>query len=314
MSLKQLSLFASKMIYFIWFNTYTNDGICGRFTESNPVREFYKFVYKLIYGIQAPYSLVLLTILYVGRLKLRSPAVVQQDNSGGTEYRAFVCALVVANKYLDDKCFINSAWVEALNTTALDLTQFEFEFLKSINYDLYVSEIQYNEWIQTLEGIINAGDQYICFKISSPEFQYTVHQQISMLRKRTYKIAFGDQFGCGMFVSASKRAKLDDQEVVSREMFSLPESSQRKIRQICKELMVLAKDVQLVVDNMGAYMILRDNITNLIESVSDNTLFPYIMNIMTIPEERYNSMKNMSDSDISGLLFITINPTNSNRQ
>ncbi|CAG8662953.1 9900_t:CDS:1, partial [Diversispora eburnea] len=72
--------------------------------------------------------------------------------------------------------------------------------------------------------------------------------------------------------------------------------------QIRDELMALAGDVQLVVDNTGAYAILGDSATNLMESVSDDTLLPYVMNVMTASEEGYDLTKDMSDSDISGLL------------
>ncbi|CAG8794388.1 4847_t:CDS:2, partial [Dentiscutata erythropus] len=94
----------------------------------------------------------------------------------------------------------------------------------------------------------------------------------------------------------------------------LPESLRRKIRQIRDELMALAGDVQLVVDNTGAYAILGDSVMNLMESVSDDTLLPYVMDVMTASEERYDLTKDMSDSDISGLLSVAINPTNSSGQ
>ncbi|CAG8602521.1 9308_t:CDS:1, partial [Diversispora eburnea] len=78
--------------------------------------------------------------------------------------------------------------------------------------------------------------------------------------------------------------------------------------------MVLARDAQLIVDSTGAYAILGNNIMNLMESVSDDTLLPYVMDVMTTSEEGYDSMKDMSNFDITGLLSIAINPTNSNGQ
>ncbi|RHZ79706.1 hypothetical protein Glove_141g101 [Diversispora epigaea] len=93
-----------------------------------------------------------------------------------------------------------------------------------------------------------------------------------------------------------------------------PENFRRKIRQIREELMVLAGDAQLVVDHTGAYAILGNNVTNLIELASDDTLFPYVMDVMTVLEEEYDLMKDMSDFDIPGLLSIAINFTNSNGQ
>src|SRR6185436_3922396 len=93
-----------------------------------------------------------------------------------------------------------------------------------------------------------------------------------------------------------------------------PEDFRRKIRQIREELMVLAGDAQLVVDHTGAYAILGDSVTNLIEPVSNDTLFSYVMDVMTFPEEGYDLTKDMSDFDISGLLSIAINSTNSNGQ
>ncbi|CAG8606724.1 9846_t:CDS:1 [Diversispora eburnea] len=78
--------------------------------------------------------------------------------------------------------------------------------------------------------------------------------------------------------------------------------------------MVLARDAQLIIDSTGAYVILGNNVMNLMESVSDDMLFPYVMDVMTTSEEGYDSKKDMSDSDITGLLSIAINPTNSNGQ
>ncbi|CAG8791834.1 6657_t:CDS:2, partial [Dentiscutata erythropus] len=104
------------------------------------------------------------------------------------------------------------------------------------------------------------------------------------------------------------------EEVLNNRPVHVPESLRRKIRQIREELMVLARDAQLIIDSTGAYVILGDNVTNLMKSVSDDTLFPYVMDVMTAPEEGYDSTKDMSDSDITGLLSIAINPTNSNGQ
>jgi hypothetical protein len=94
----------------------------------------------------------------------------------------------------------------------------------------------------------------------------------------------------------------------------VPEDLRRKIRQIREELMTLAGDAQLVVDSTGAYAILGNSVTNLMEVASDDTLTPYVMDVVTAPEEGYDLTKDMSDFDISGLLSIAINPTNSNGQ
>src|SRR6185436_2857374 len=50
------------------------------------------------------------------------------------------------------------------------------------------------------------------------------------------------------------------------------------------------------------------------EPASDDTLLPYVMDIMTVPEEGYDLTKDMTDFDIPGLLFIAINSKNSNGQ
>ncbi|RHZ77646.1 hypothetical protein Glove_174g35 [Diversispora epigaea] len=92
-------------------NEYINEGICGQFT-------------------QVPYSLVGVTIMYVGRLKRGSQwhkAVLTEES------------IALWQWYLGNDTFNNESWAKALDMTASELTTL---FLTTINYDLCISEVQ----------------------------------------------------------------------------------------------------------------------------------------------------------------------------
>lgn len=63
-----------------------------------PTIEFERFVDRLLHITQVSHSVVLVSLLYIYRLKNRYHI----EAGAGTEMRAFVAGLILANKYLDE--------------------------------------------------------------------------------------------------------------------------------------------------------------------------------------------------------------------
>ncbi|CAG8780567.1 8698_t:CDS:2, partial [Racocetra fulgida] len=103
----------------------------------------------------------------------------------GSEYRTFTVALMLANKFLDDNTYTNKTWSEVTNIPVCEINTMEMEFLGSLNYQLYVSEKQYFDWVQNLSTYFRIGDNFHDDDNSSP-----------------------DSFVDGMMVSPPKRANV----------------------------------------------------------------------------------------------------------
>ncbi|CAG8491777.1 4451_t:CDS:2 [Diversispora eburnea] len=158
--LERASDFAAHMTCFLWFGDYMMDitsncsssscgslvgnGIHGRFIDYQPTDAFKKFCRDVISATQVSHSVILLSLLYTARMKMNYPTIKGQN---GSEYRTFTCALMLANKFLDDNTYTNKTWSEVTNIPVTEINMMEKEFLSSLDYQLYVSEQQYFEWV-----------------------------------------------------------------------------------------------------------------------------------------------------------------------
>lgn len=210
MSLDQLSEFACHMTWFILFNKFTI-GINGRLVDSKPTKSFCSFTWRLIGAYRAPYSLVLLTLLYIARLRTKFPSLVTQNNTDKSERWIFMTALIIACKYLDDGCIKNTTWAKALKIPIAEINRMEREFLVAIDYGLFVSEVSFAQWKSDLEAIYNSRNCDVLLCVPRPNLQYSLDLQ----RKRKYGDAFNYLYECKMLVSIPKRRKLDDESITA---------------------------------------------------------------------------------------------------
>ncbi|KAI3633641.1 hypothetical protein MIR68_008588 [Amoeboaphelidium protococcarum] len=75
------------------------------------------------------------------------------------EYRLFTIALLLGNKYLDDHSYSNKAWSEVTGIELRKLNVMEMEFLKFVNYEFLVHEVEYVLWVKWLElFLLNMSD------------------------------------------------------------------------------------------------------------------------------------------------------------
>ncbi|CAG8441620.1 5138_t:CDS:2 [Scutellospora calospora] len=164
---ERASDFAAHMTCFLWFGDYIMDSSSitpppggnghRRFPDFKPRDAFKKFCRDVISATQVSRSVILLSLLYIHRMKINNPAIKGQN---GSEYRTFTVALMLANKFLDDNTYTNKTWSEVTNIPVSEINTMEMEFLGSLNYKLYVSEKQYFEWVQSMTTFIQIGDNF----------------------------------------------------------------------------------------------------------------------------------------------------------
>ncbi|CAG8437919.1 2492_t:CDS:1 [Dentiscutata heterogama] len=182
---ERVSDFAAHMTCFLWFGDYIMDSSSiipppggnghRRFPDFKPRDAFKKFCRDVISATQVSRSVIHLSLLYIHRMKINNPAIKGQN---GSEYRTFTVALMLANKFLDDNTYTNKTWSEVTNIPVSEINTMEMEFLGSLNYQLYVSEKQYFDWVQNLSTYFRIGDNNLHDDDnSSPDGTISISQQ-----------------------------------------------------------------------------------------------------------------------------------------
>ncbi|KAL9560035.1 hypothetical protein MBANPS3_000150 [Mucor bainieri] len=109
---------------------------------------FKKFCYQVLTATQLQESAVYLSLKYIAILLQSNPSI---EGAEGSEYRLFIVALMLANKFLDDNTFTNKTWSDVSGMKVHDLNIMEAEFLEALDYNLFVREYDYTVWKHLLE-------------------------------------------------------------------------------------------------------------------------------------------------------------------
>ncbi|KAK9711289.1 hypothetical protein K7432_007942 [Basidiobolus ranarum] len=111
-------------------------------------------------------SAILVALEYIQRLKANCPAKVTGPDA---EYVILVVALMLAHKFQDDNTYSNQSWAIVSKLPLAHINSVEVEFLSSLNFNLFVSEVEYIEWLNCLEQYLN---QYESFTLEDDFSQY----------------------------------------------------------------------------------------------------------------------------------------------
>ncbi|CAG8496943.1 10545_t:CDS:2 [Acaulospora colombiana] len=148
------------------------------------------------------------------KMKINNPTIKGQN---GSEYRTFTVALMLANKFLDDNTYTNKTWSEVTNIPVSEINTMEMEFLSSLNYQLYVSEQQFFDWVRNMVSYVSIGDDHRNNDDSAPDCQMNVSQRSQYSQKQQpiivpiqsistgFKRSAEQAFVDGMMVSPPKR-------------------------------------------------------------------------------------------------------------
>ncbi|OZJ06951.1 hypothetical protein BZG36_00132 [Bifiguratus adelaidae] len=115
--------------------------------SGSPSPAFKKFCLQVLNATQLSESVVLLSLKYIAKLLIASPSI---QGAEGSEYRLFVVALMLANKFLDDNTFTNKTWSEVTTMKVQDLDVMEIEFLSVLDFRLFVRDEEYQRWTAAL--------------------------------------------------------------------------------------------------------------------------------------------------------------------
>jgi hypothetical protein len=158
LSADRVSDFSAQMACYLWFcenidqSTSNTPGGQRRYSDFRPRDAFKKFCRDVISATQVSHSVILLSLLYIYRMKINNPAI---QGHPGSEFRTFTVALMLANKFLDDNTYTNKTWSEVTNISVREINIMEIEFLDSLNFSLYVSEKQYFDWVRTINQLVS---------------------------------------------------------------------------------------------------------------------------------------------------------------
>ncbi|KAH8111443.1 cyclin-domain-containing protein [Phellopilus nigrolimitatus] len=118
--------------------------------------EFVAFMQKLLETTQVSQSVIVLSLHYIFRLKERNDFTLGKP---GSEFRVAVCALMLANKFVDDNTYTNKTWSDVSAIPLDELNKMEREFLLGVGFRLFVDEPTYDSWLNLLRGLVLAKER-----------------------------------------------------------------------------------------------------------------------------------------------------------
>ncbi|PVU92509.1 hypothetical protein BB561_003775 [Smittium simulii] len=119
------------------------------------IMRFQKFCLSIFTSTQVSTSAIFLALLYFKRL-YQSPNFSQAAEKIGSEFSMFSVSLMLASKYLDDNTFATKTWAKVSLVPVSKFFNMQNEFLKAIDYKLYVDPSEYYNWSCKLDFFYNS--------------------------------------------------------------------------------------------------------------------------------------------------------------
>ncbi|ORZ23272.1 hypothetical protein BCR42DRAFT_132456 [Absidia repens] len=184
--LPNLADFAASIVYLMWHAR--KPSLMATSKLSSPYRHsfsavsgnaspaFKRFCLQVLTATQLSESAVFLALKYIANLLESNPSI---EGAEGSEYRLFIVALMLANKFLDDNTFTNKTWSEVSGMKVQDLNIMESEFLEALEYSLFVREESYAQWKSVLETCRRqfTQQQHSLMMMSPAEQQHPLQRQ-----------------------------------------------------------------------------------------------------------------------------------------
>jgi hypothetical protein len=156
-----VAYFIATSVYFILYSITTQD-----------TSLFEKYISTVLQcstnNVTAP--VILTSLLYISRYRQKQQFIPQES-----EYKLWIVALMLADVELNDAAYAVKSWSQVSLLPIQELIHLRRVFLETIQYDLHVTEIQYSNWIQSLQRISHHVSSCLYYK--SP-MMYPPHQQM----------------------------------------------------------------------------------------------------------------------------------------
>ena len=143
------SQFVATFVYCLW-----HDQSFSELSKSPTMalKEFSVFVNELLKVTKLSLSVLLLSLKYIHRIKVRCSNL---HGRPGSEYRLIVCTLNLAMKYLIDNTYSNKTWYRLSKIPLIEINLAEMEFMAQLRYDLSVREEKYFSWLHFVDDAYN---------------------------------------------------------------------------------------------------------------------------------------------------------------
>lgn len=116
-------------------------------TKTLPIISLEKYIYRLVHYIKPEITSFCLSLVYIDRF-------FQITNYKPTKeiiYRLYLICLIVAIKFNEDSSLTNKAYSNIGGISTIELNNLEKTFLKLVNFNLYVDESLFEEYISVLK-------------------------------------------------------------------------------------------------------------------------------------------------------------------
>lgn len=111
------------------------------------------YVDHLLKITQISFSSVILALEYIYRLKEASQTPEGKFLNQWSYEEIIPVAFMMANKYVSDDRYSNTVWANVTNISLNHLNELEMKGLVAISFRLYVSESNYNNWINLIKKV-----------------------------------------------------------------------------------------------------------------------------------------------------------------
>ncbi|ORX88122.1 hypothetical protein BCR32DRAFT_324133 [Anaeromyces robustus] len=129
------------------------------------------YVDHLLKITQISFSSVILALEYIYRLKEVSQTPEGKFLNQWSYEEIIPVAFMMANKFISDDRYSNTVWANVTNISLNHLNQLEMKGLVAISFRLYISESNYNNWLQLIKKVSRElSDKY-------KEVEQQQHQQ-----------------------------------------------------------------------------------------------------------------------------------------
>ncbi|KAK9719443.1 hypothetical protein K7432_004779 [Basidiobolus ranarum] len=133
----KLATLTTDMVAHMWYR---------RAEETDLRAHFQDFIEQILLNSGASPSVLLLALKYIQRVTKAAQLPIT-----GFEHHMVVVAIMLAHKVLEDDSFTNISWSQISGINVQELTNFEHSFLIAVSFDLFVSEIEYTQWLLYVE-------------------------------------------------------------------------------------------------------------------------------------------------------------------
>ncbi|KAI8089771.1 cyclin-domain-containing protein [Halteromyces radiatus] len=161
LNINQLAEFVSTMIYLLWHvrrssvmelhSASTQGGLATPSVDHGDTTSimngansaFQRFCHQILTATQLSESVVMLSLKYIAKLLQTNPRI---QGAEGSEYRLFIVALLLANKFQDDNTYTNKTWSAISGMKVQELNIMELEFLDVLDFRLFVQKEEFSTW------------------------------------------------------------------------------------------------------------------------------------------------------------------------